>query len=242
MPTDTLAPIVPRMQAETGFEESVAPLRVSGFICLLLGLLSVSALLGTSMLLVPITAFLFGFFALRRYAGEAPVGVRAAMIGMVLAAGFGACGLFLPWMKTATLGNQAKQFSKDYLEVVAQGHIEYAMELSKDYVNRYPTNMSLKEHYAKDESAAQALEEFQQTLPYETIRNRGENAEWVLDRPVRIYHRYGDEHAEIVWADPSRKTKIQFYMIYKIDPTGGGQWHVDVCQAYRERIIAPQIL
>ena len=142
------------MSAEAGYGAvETAPLRISGFLALILGLLSVLSLLGPALLVIPILTLFFGFFALRKYDGPVPVGVRPAIIGLVLAAGFGACGFFLPWMKTMTLGSQAEYFARQYLEVVARGELELAMELKKNYANRYMHNMSLKQHYEMTEGA-----------------------------------------------------------------------------------------
>lgn len=239
-------PLVPQMQAETGFEldDSAPPLRVSGFICLILGVLSFSCLLGQPLLVLPIIASVFGVFALRRSGGQTPVGTRPAMLGIVLAAGFGSCGLFLPWMKTRTLGSQAEQFSRYYMEVVARGQDEFAMELRKDYVNRFPTTMSLKDHYALTEDAARRLMEFREDGINNTIRKRGPGADWILDRPTRVYYSYQREHAEVIWIDPTGETpsKIQMFLEYRVSPDGDGQWHVDVVQSYRERIVAENIL
>jgi hypothetical protein len=234
------------MQAETGFEieESAPPLRVSGFLSLLLGSLSCLSLLGQPLLVLPLLAILSGLFALRRSSGQTPVGTRPAMVGLVLAFGFGSCGLFLPMMKTWTLSKQAEQFSRYYLEVIARGNDEFAMELRKDYVNRLPLTMSLTEHYMADEAAARLLQEFREEGINETIRERGPGAEWILDRPIRIYYSYQREHAEVVWADPTGETStlIQMFLQYRVDSKGDGQWHVDVIQTYRERIVAEQVL
>ena len=53
------------MQAEAGYEvdESAAPLRISGFLCLIFGLLSFAAILGKPLLVFPLIAFLFGMVA-----------------------------------------------------------------------------------------------------------------------------------------------------------------------------------
>ena len=128
MTTDTFDPTVPQMHAEAGFElDSAPPLRVSGFICLLFGALSFLSVLGQPMLVFSLLAIMFGVFALRRSGEQTPVGTRPAMLGIVLAVGFGACGFFIPWMKTMTLGGQAAKFSKDYMEVVARGEDEFAL-------------------------------------------------------------------------------------------------------------------
>ena len=247
MTTETYDPTVPRMKAEAGYDlgDSAPPLRVSGFICLLLGVLSFSCTLGQPMLVIPLIAFVFGMIALRRSGGPTPVGTRAAMLGMVLAAGFGSCGLFIPWMKTMTLGRQAEKFSRDYMEVIARGEDEFAMELRKDYVNRFPPTMSLKQHYNMSENGIRALEEFRDDSLNALIRERGPNAEWILDRPTRVYYSYGREHAEVVWADPTGEIQgqIQFFLEYRPDhKNGDGQWHIDVAQSYREPIVAESVL
>ena len=238
--------LVPQMQAETGFEleDSAPPLRVSGFLCLILGLLSFFCTLGQPLLVLPILAFITGMIALRRSGGQTPVGTRPAMLGIVLAAGFGCCGLFLPWMRTMTLGRQAERFSKEYMDVIALGHNEFAMELQKDYVNRFPTTMSLKEHYNMNERTQEQLREFETDTLNTMIRERGPGAEWVLDRPTRIYYSYGRHHAEVVWADPTGEISslVQFFLEYRIDSKGNGQWHVAVMQTYREKIVAESVL
>lgn len=147
-------------------------------------------------------------------------------------------------MKTRTLGSQAEQFSRYYLEVVARGQDEFAMELRKDYVNRLPTTMSLKEHYTISEDAARRLSEFREDSINAMIRKRGPSADWILDRPTRVYYSYQREHAEVVWIDPTGETsaKIQMFLEYLISPDGEGQWHIDVVQSYREPIVAENIL
>ena len=62
MTTDTIDPTVPRMRAETGFEieEASTPLRLSGFLCLLFGLLSFFCTFGQPLLVLPIITFLIG--------------------------------------------------------------------------------------------------------------------------------------------------------------------------------------
>ena len=95
-----------------------------------------------------------------------------------------------------------------------------------------------------NEVASESLEEFRNDSVNTLIRNRGPNAEWVLDRPIRVYYSYEREHAEVVWVDPTRDdgTKIQFFLEYRVDPKGDGQWHVEVMQVYRELIVAESIL
>ncbi len=244
---DASESIVPAMGAERGYEldESVAPLRISGFVCLILGLLSVISVVGLVLLLIPISAILFGLFALRRHGELVPVGTGAARIGLVLAVGFGSCGFFLPWMKNATLGKQAKQFGRDYIEVVAHDELELAMELRKDYVNRFPSTMPLKAHYSLSEGAEEQLIEFRQDAVNRTILARGPGAAWKLARPVRIFTHYQMQQAELVWMDPTGQESMRLHMFLEYDldhRNGDGQWYVLRVLPYAEPIVAPLIL
>ena len=237
---------VPQMHAEAGFEvnESAQPLRISGFLCLLFGALSILSPMGRPMLLMPLISFALGFVALRRSTGPTPIGTRPALIGLVLAAGFGMCGLMLPMLKTMTLASQAEKFSRDYLEVIALEQDEFALELNKDYVNRFPETMSLSEHYHASEQSYQRLTEFRENSIHRMIRQRGPNAEWALDRPIRIYYSYDREHAEIVWMDPTGQIESKIYMIldYRIDMEGQGQWHIATATPLMERHVAEAVL
>jgi hypothetical protein len=105
--------------------------------------------------------------------------------------------------------------------------------------------MSLKQHYNMSETASQSLEEFKENSINATLRKRGPNAEWVLDRPTRVYYSYGREHAEVVWIDSTGESpaKIQFFLEYRPDhKNGDGQWHIEVAQPYRELIVAESVL
>ena len=60
MSTETSERVFPTMGAEGGFdtEDSVAPLRVSGFICLILGVFSAAAVVHPAALAAPLFAIL----------------------------------------------------------------------------------------------------------------------------------------------------------------------------------------
>jgi hypothetical protein len=235
------------MAAEAGYgvEDTPPPLRVSGYLCLILGVLSVFAVVGTAALVLPILAVLFGLFAHRRYGEQVPAGLRAAKVGLVFAAGFGACGLFVPMLKSMTLGAQAEQFARDYVEVVAHDELELAMELRKNYVNRFPTTMPLPAHYTLNENADRSMEEFRQDGVNAQILNRGPGAEWRLTRPVRIFNYYGSHKAEVTLQDPSGGKATELYMLleYQVDHRNGdGQWFVERVMFNTEPIVAPLVL
>ena len=237
----------PGISAETGYElaDENVPLRISGFISLLLGLLSILSIVAVPLLVIPVAALLFGFFALRRYDGPAPPGVRPAKIGLVLAAGLGACGFFLPWMKTMTLGHQAEYFARQYLEVIARGELELAVELRKGYANRYMATMPLKTHYSVNEAATQALDEFSRDSIIKTLQELGPDAEWELDQATRIYYSFGLDRAELILVNHDRQEPFKVYMQLSCQPhreTGVGQWQVDNCTEFSEPIVAESVL
>ena len=86
--------------------------------------------------------------------------------------------------------------------------------------------------------------QFKTDLVNREFKRRGPDAEWELDRPIRIYYQYGKEHAEVVWSDPTGDSEltIQMFMDYEIDSKGRGQWLMSVVQPLRRRLVADSIL
>lgn len=231
------------LRNEFEFEES-PPLRVSGFICLVLGVLSAFSILGKPMLFFALGSIFFGLVALRKYNGPRPAGTRVAMWGIILSVGFGACGYTIPLMKQVTLSRQAEEFAGQYMTLVALGHDEHAMELKKEWYNRLSTDMDLAEHYISDPRISESLVQFKQDLVNQEFKRRGPEAEWKLDQPIRIYYQFGKEHAELIWIDPTgdSELKIQMFMDYQIDSKGRGQWLMSVVQPLRRRLVADSVL
>lgn len=246
--TSDLTSAVPTMGAETGYEldeQARVPLRITGFLCLLFGLLSAAALLGRPLLLLPIVAVVFGLIALRPSGGQKPVGTMPAKVGLVLAVGFGFCGFFLPWMKTRTLGSQAAYFAQEYLELIAQDEVEMAMELRRDHVNRHLNSTPLDLYYQHNEDARVSLQRFREEDVYQAIRRAGPGADWQLVEPVRVYHEYGREKATTLWSDGGGVLRKPVYVIlaYQVDAeTGDGQWHVEACRIEQELLYAEPVL
>lgn len=245
MLSETIPSNVPRMGAEAGYElEDAPPFHVSGYICLIIALFSPAALLGLSAVLIPAVAIPFGLFALRRHGEQVPTGTTAARVGLLLAFGFGACGIAIPWMQHVTLGGQAEKFARDYIEVIARDEAELAMELQKDYVNRFPDTMPLMAHYALNPPPEEQLEIFQNDPVNKTIRRRGPGARWRLAEPVRVYTHYGFQRADVVFEDPTgaAATNLRFTLEYKIDSSGKGQWQMLNIVPDVDKIYAPAVL
>lgn len=248
MSTETNEAYIPSMGAEGGYslgEEEVAPLRISGFLCLILGLLSPVAYLAFPMVMIPGVAILVGLFALRRHGEAVPVGKTAAKVGIVLAFGFGALGITVPTLKQQTLGSQAEKFARDYIELIALGEYELAMEMRKNHVNRFAPTMPLKAHYQMNPSAEDSLVEFVTSSVNNSIRDRGPGAEWKLQRRPRVYTHYTFQMVDLVFEDPTGESnaKVQVIMEYQIERSSGdGQWHVTDAMPPSELIYAPAVL
>lgn len=234
---------VPQMRAETGYEldESVPPLRFTGYVCLILGLISPAALIGLPAVVIPILAVFFGVIALRP-SSQKPAGTMAAKIGMVLAVGFGLCGWMLVRMKTQTLGGQAEYFSRQFIEAINLGHDEFALEMTKEARNRFSQATSLESYYRASEKAGDSLRQFKTEGASTLIRKCGPDAEWVLDRPTKIYHSFGFDRARVVWKNPSTDTTIVFVMKYIVDPNDVGQWNIERFYKDAELIVAESVL
>ncbi|MFG0262039.1 MAG: hypothetical protein ACF788_06585 [Novipirellula sp. JB048] len=248
MSTDAeLKPIVPMMGAEAGYEteEPVAPLRISGFIALLFGLLSVLSLIGYPMVATAVIAIALGLFTLRPWSGLKPVGILPAQIGLVLAVGFGSCGFLMHTMRSVTLGQQAEYFARQYLDVVGSGEFAIALELKKDAIDRLPTKMPLMEHYESSEETMTSYTEFETDLLNQQILALGPGVDWQRIEPVRVFQSYGVYQAEVLFENPDPDTepeKIYLLLKYDVDPRGVAQWRVDQCRTHTEQLFAEKIL
>ncbi|MCS7466273.1 hypothetical protein NZK35_06235 [Stieleria sp. ICT_E10.1] len=249
------------MSSEAGYEADVddAPLRISGFVALLLSLLSGFTIVALPMVGFAIAAVLFGMFALRKSDSQSlPVGTTAARIAIVLAVLFGTWGVGRYSLKRNTLGGQAEYFARQFVRVASSGNEIYAKELQKSYVNRYLKTMPLEETYE--------LERLKMERKMKEARERGEEVsppgdedsstvtdlvkypvdqEWVLWRPVRVFSHYGRQKAEVVLAtdhtEKAYKLRIVLeYMIHK--DRGTAEWYIETCLPYRDRIVAESVL
>ena len=235
------------MSAETGFEddEKIAPFRVSGFVCLLLGMASVLSFVAKPVLIIPMMAIAFGLFALRRCEGGTPVGTTAAKLGMLMAVGFGAYGLGMPMFKQRILGERAEYFAREFIELIAKDKILYAAELQKKHPNRFLKTMSLEEHYKSNPTAEENLERSAAMQLSGKLQEIGAGANWKLSEPVKVYVKYGRQEAEVVLRndDLTRPLIIQVVLeLIDSKQTGAYEWSVNLFQEQRSRIVAESVL
>ncbi len=241
------SPSTPRMGAEAGYEldDAQTPVRFSGFVCLLLGLLSSLAMLGRPLLLLPFAALVFGLIALRPAIDGIPVGTFAAKMGLVLATTFAACGFFLPLAKEQTLGGQAEQFVKEYFELIARGEWELVSELQKPYRSRFLPTMPVKEFYEQNEAAAKGLTEMLDNNGIlMDIRDKADTADWQL-YSTRVFVNWGRQKVDTLWVDRNGdpNQKLQVELEYEVDKQfDRGEWHITLFQFHRERLVAESVL
>ena len=246
-PESTGLPRIPRMGAESGFDatEVHVPLRLSGYLSLVLGLVSAACVLAIPMLLCPVAAILIGLFALRPSRQGRPVGTTAALVGIVLAVGFGALGASVAWFKHQTFAKQAEYFARQYIDVVASGEMELAMELRKDFVNRFSKDMPLKTYYATNEDAVEAFEEFIDDGVNEHFQEVGPGGSWELAKTPYVFHKYGHDRVKLIFvnSDDPKAREIEVIMECKTNPTNDtAQWHVHRVQYMMEPLFAESIL
>jgi len=244
MSTDGDSATIKGLESEIGFEAEILaePTRVSGFVSLALGLIGIFSFIGIPVLLFPITGILLGMIALRRCEGKRPLGTGAAKLGVILCAGGTACGVAVPWLKAATIGNQAEQFSRLYIELVAQGNDYQAAELRQQPLARLPESTSLHQYFGANKEGQRRLELFRANPVHKAIREFGPGADWQLAQPVHIDYHFGREQVEVVWRPPSGDRLAQFFMEYRVDDQGVGQWHIETVQWQRQRLVAPRVL
>jgi len=242
MTTDNKTTLV-GMGAETGdqADQETEPARPSGFVSLVLGVFSAVAFMGIPLLIIPVFSIISGLIALRRCDGNAPLGTGSAKLGLILAVGFGVCGIAIPWLKATTLGGQAERFSRNYLHLIANGEDFRAMELERKSSARLTPSVSLADYYQSNPVGRKKWEIFRASKLNKHIRQYGIDADWRLDRPVRIDYHVGREKVEVVWLEPSGEKSLRFLMEYQVDREGVGQWFIEGVLEYREPIIAKRV-
>ncbi|MCC9600845.1 hypothetical protein LOC67_09730 [Stieleria sp. JC731] len=258
MTTDSTSPrtLGAVMSSEAGYESPGTPLRISGFIALILALISGFATVALPMLAVGVLAILFALIALRKTRPElgdvVPVGTSAARWAIILSCFFCAFSLARYGSKYQTLGNQAEYFARQFVRVASSGNSIYANELQKSYVNRYLKTMPLEIHYENERKKREAEMLRSGNDSYEPedstvsdLVKYSPDHDWVLWRPVRVYNHYGRQKAEVILAADHSKNPYRLrieleYLVHK--DKGTSEWYVEVVTPFHERLVAESIL
>jgi hypothetical protein len=163
------------------------PLRLSGIVALVLGLLSISALAGTAMLGVPLLGVLVGLFALRPdQNAEARTGGRLpALIGLVLSLFFGSWGGAHHATRHHFVTAEAERFGLEWLTLLSEGRKEVAHELTQPAGSRQIHAVPLEAYYAQQVDPTSPFQEFLANGPVESILKAGDRCRWELVEVVQ---------------------------------------------------------
>jgi len=214
------------------------PIRLSGFIALGLGLLSFTALFGAPMVIVPVLGTLSALWALRPYQGQRPVGLTVATIGLFIAVLFGVWGVTHRYLRQQTMSDQAVQFAADWLDLLAQGDIELAVELRAHPARRQSETMPLDEYYLHSEDGRRTMSEFRENEAIREVLQAGDRVRWELAATPRVYTLNGRALADTVWKDQSGAASTDVRVGLEYLPASGdepAQWKVDACDVYIPR-------
>jgi len=211
------------------------PIRLSGFLAFGLGLLSFTALFGAPMIVVPVLAALAALFALRPYQGQRPVGLTVATIGLFAAVLFGVWGVTQRHLRQQTMSEQAVQFAASWLDLIAQGDIELAVELRAEPGRRQSATMPLDEYYLHSEDGRRTMSEFRENEAVKEVLQAGENARWELTAPPRTYSLNGRDMVDTTWRDLSGTLSKGIRVGLAYLPAEGdepAQWKIEVCDIF----------
>jgi hypothetical protein len=221
-------------------ELPVAPIRFSGFVALLLGLVSFVAVLGLSLVFLPLLAAVFAIFAVRPYQGDRPVGVIAGWIGLFCAI------LFLVWgtterhFKSKQMSAQASRYASEWLTLLGQDEFELVVELQIDPSRRQPDTMPLEDYYKRSPAAIETMKQFSEQETLKKLREAGNKPKWKLHRSPVVSIRYGREFTETVWKDTTGSVArpIVIEMEYIKDAkTDTANWKVNEVREFFEEPI-----
>lgn len=219
--------------------EDVRPMRASGIVSLIFGLLSPLTYFGFALIFIPVIALFTGLRATSRYDGDKPAGYNFGQIGMVLALFFGLLGATIWGARRATLTNQAEYYAKAFLDTMAHDQPEVAKELTKEFYER--TDAPLVPFYASNSNRVEFLNLMKNGPLYRKVNQIDGKTNWKISRPTRITRGfYGVEKAEVCLVDAEGRINMeaQIFLDLTRDRDGRLQWHVMHSQPYRELIVA----
>ncbi len=216
-------------------ELQTTPIRASGFVGLGLGLLSFVAVLGASLVFVPVAAVAVSLFAIRSYSGERPVGLIAGWIGLFCAALFGVWGVSERHFKNQDMSSQATRFAGEWLNLVGQGDLELALELQVHPSRRQPESMPLDDYYERSTAGRDLLKQFMEQDSIPNLIEAGTKPKWELAKPPKVYVFWGRDMTLTVWRD----TTGTYPRLYKVvmeylqgDSSDKAHWKVELVSDY----------
>ncbi|WP_153557315.1 hypothetical protein [Roseimaritima sediminicola] len=210
-------------------EIPTAPVRPSGFVALLLGLLSSVVLLSTTLILIPLVTLVVGLFALRPSSEGPPVGRRAAVLGILLAVFFACWSVVASRVRTQQLSDNAERFGHEWMQLTSLGEWEMAMELTKSPAGRQSPQMPLKAYYQNSETCSEQLDEFLDRTAIMRIQDAGRDADWQLAESPQIYDDMGALCVQVRYVDRNQNSsdgvRLELQRMWDSE-AGVGEWRV----------------
>jgi hypothetical protein len=222
-------------ESEPELELHVTPIRWTGYIALLLGLLSFVAVLGAPLIVMPIVAACFALFALRPFGQDRPAGIVPAWFGLFFATLFGVWGVSERQLKTSSMSSQATRFAGEWLKLVGQGDLELAVELQIHPSRRQPESMPLADFYKRSEEAVKMLEQFKEQDIIPELIKLGTAPKWEPAKPPKVYTQYGRELTQTVWRDTtgSYNSLVKIVLEYQQPKTSEkAQWKIELVSVF----------
>lgn len=224
-------------ESESNMLIEARPVRVSGWLALLLGLISSMTLFTLGFLVFAALAIAVGLYAIRGYSGLRPIGYRSAVAGILLAVLFSAWALAENQLRTRYMLRYGNAFAADWLALVQGGQIELACELLNGPAQRQDPSMPLKPYYQESANGKTAMASFREHSMYNKLIEAGNRAQFTSIRPPQ-YRSFGNRHmVDTFWSDPSGTVADRFALtIEYYAPRHDGeqaQWGIQGCNEMR---------
>jgi hypothetical protein len=216
-------------EGETAMLIDPRPIRFSGFFALFLGLLSVFALFGQSLLFFVVFAVAVALFALRPYSGARPVGYLAGGAGLFCAILFGVWGVTERNLRYRFMSEHAIVFAGDWLRLMAEGDYELACELQRPPAGRQSASMPLKQYYRESEEGQLGMKNFRENMTVLELIEGGSTVKWRLNRPPTYSTQHNRHLMSTIWQDDARKVGSLIKIGLEFTPPEEGkvgQWTV----------------
>ena len=146
-----------------------------------LGVASASAIVTSSLLLIPLLGIIISLFALWRIAHSdgQQVGRTLALVGLALSLAFGSGVYVRGMMLSRLLGAEAQDWALQWCDLVLDDQLITALELTVAPNSRRPFNDALESFYSTDEAAKKRLDEFENDDVIKALRDAPEGSKVV---------------------------------------------------------------
>jgi len=225
-------------EGETDMLIDPRPIRYSGFFALFLGLLSVFALFGQTMLVFVVFAVVVALYALRPYSGNRPIGYVAGLAGLTCAILFGVWGVTERNLRYRFMSDRAVVFASDWLRLMAEGDYELACELQRPPSVRQSPSMPLTQYYRESEEGKLGMSNFRENTAVLELIDAGSAVKWQLYRAPTYSTQHGRHLTSTIWQDDSGKVPSLINIGLEFTPPVEdeiGQWTVYEISTWAER-------